>query len=305
MADNPGSRGVNFIHLRAHSAYSLSEGALPIKQMAALAKEAQMPALAITDSGNLFGALEFSEALVEKGIQPIIGCSLKADLHPENAEAAGRANHGMKRFPVLALLAKDAVGYRNLMKLSSHAYLDTDDSSEPHVPLAFLKSHHEGLICLTGGPQGPVNDALVQGQTALARSIQTPAATTTLPMELMHCIPTPPAPSTQPMDSGHCSPILRATIMWQQVQMHFTRTPQELKTLPMEMERCIPTLMVSKKPPMDIYQCIPTLPEVLTPLMDLRRSIQILPELTTQLSDRRHSGATALEKITLLPDHTR
>ena len=66
-----------FIHLRAHSAYSLAEGALHIKQMAVLAKEAGMPALAITDSGNLFGALEFSEALADKGIQPIIGCSLR------------------------------------------------------------------------------------------------------------------------------------------------------------------------------------------------------------------------------------
>ena len=65
---NDSSGGVTFIHLRTHSAYSLSEGALPIKQMAAMAKDARMPAVAITDTGNLFGALEFSEVMVEKGI---------------------------------------------------------------------------------------------------------------------------------------------------------------------------------------------------------------------------------------------
>ena len=75
-----------FIHLRAHSAYSLAEGALHIKQMAVLAKEAGMPALAITDTGNLFGALEFSEAMAEKGIQPIVGCTLKVDFAELGAE---------------------------------------------------------------------------------------------------------------------------------------------------------------------------------------------------------------------------
>ncbi|MFO0004574.1 MAG: PHP domain-containing protein, partial [bacterium] len=69
-----------FIHLRTHTAYSLSEGALQIKALAALAKDAGMPAVAITDTGNLFGALEFSDAMAEKGIQPIIGCTLKVDL---------------------------------------------------------------------------------------------------------------------------------------------------------------------------------------------------------------------------------
>jgi DNA polymerase III subunit alpha len=170
MADDSTGHGVTFIHLRTHSAYSLSEGALPIKQMAALAKDAKMPALAITDTGNLFGALEFSEALSEKGLQPIIGCTLKVDLAATVAPDVGlRPQQGLRRLPSVALLAKDAAGYRNLMKLSSRAYLDSADTAEPHVPLALLEAHQEGLICLTGGPQGPVNEALAQGQTSLAR----------------------------------------------------------------------------------------------------------------------------------------
>src|SRR5438034_6423591 len=106
---------ISFIHLRTHSAYSLSEGALPITQMAALAKDQGMPALAITDTGNLFGALEFSEAAVEKSIQPIIGCTLKVDLAGVPAESALKPQgQNLRRLPSLALLAKDAVGYQNL-----------------------------------------------------------------------------------------------------------------------------------------------------------------------------------------------
>ncbi|MFT3986537.1 DNA polymerase III subunit alpha [Aestuariivirga sp.] len=164
------AESLTFIHLRNHSAYSLSEGALPIKQLAALAKDAKMPAVAITDTGNLFGALEFSEAASEKGIQPIIGCTLKVDLQPPSADPLNRPQTGLRRLPSLAFLAKDEEGYANLMKLSSHAYLDTGNGAEAHVPLALLQAHGAGLICLTGGAAGPVNDALVSGQTPLARA---------------------------------------------------------------------------------------------------------------------------------------
>jgi DNA polymerase-3 subunit alpha len=162
MGDSPAT----FIHLRIHSAYSLSEGALPIKQLAELAKLYSMPALAITDTGNLFGALEFSETLAEKGVQPIIGCSLTVDFNDLPQDSRQPAKH---QCAVLALLAKDAAGYSNLMKLSSRAYLDTPDHAEPHVPLSLVESHAEGLICLTGGSAGPLNEALAQGQPVLAR----------------------------------------------------------------------------------------------------------------------------------------
>ena len=157
-----------FIHLRSHSAYSLAEGALHIKQMASLAKDAGMPALAITDSGNLFGALEFSEALAEKGIQPIIGCALRVDFHEVPQE---RSQTAARKLPPIVLLAKNELGYRNLMKLSSRAYLQTPETEMPHVSWAMLEELGAGLICLSGGPDGPVNDALIQGQSVLARQL--------------------------------------------------------------------------------------------------------------------------------------
>ena len=157
-----------FIHLRVHSAYSLSEGALPIKKLAVMAKEAKMPALAITDTGNLFGALEFSEALVEKGIQPLIGLTVKLDLALKVEGQSKLPPVGFLSFPSIALIAKDEQGYANLMALTSHAYLKVPDNAEPHVPWALLEQHSAGLICLSGGPGGPLNAALVAGQTATA-----------------------------------------------------------------------------------------------------------------------------------------
>ena len=156
-----------FIHLRTHSAYSLSEGALPVKQLAGMAKDMGMPALAITDTGNLFGALEFAEALAEKGVQPIIGCTLRVEFGDQPVDPRGGGPQ--RRLPSLALLAKDAVGYANLMKLSSRAYLDSPDHTEPHVPFAMLAELSAGLICLSGGPAGPINEAIVAGQSSLAR----------------------------------------------------------------------------------------------------------------------------------------
>src|SRR5579885_2352968 len=130
----------HFIHLRVHSAYSLSEGALPIKKLAGLAKDTKMPALAITDSGNLFGALEFSEALTEKGIQPLIGLDIKVDMSPpEQGQNRFQPQQGLRRFPSLVLIAKEEQGYNNLMKLSSSAFLEVADNAEPHVTFERLQ----------------------------------------------------------------------------------------------------------------------------------------------------------------------
>jgi DNA polymerase III subunit alpha len=158
-----------FIHLRVHTAYSLSEGALPIKKLAGMAKDQKMPALAMTDTGNLFGALEFSEAMAEKGIQPIIGLALKVDL-VVTAEKANpfQQQTGLKRHTSVVLIAKNELGYQNLMKLSSSSFLDVADNAEPHVTWAKFVDCAEGLICLSGGPAGPLNEALVQAQAPLA-----------------------------------------------------------------------------------------------------------------------------------------
>ena len=97
------SSPVSFIHLRTHSAYSLSEGALPIKLLGKLAVEHRMPALAITDTGNLFGALEFADEMKSKGVQPIVGCTLMIDCG-DGPEGPQKAMNG-RELSRLALLA--------------------------------------------------------------------------------------------------------------------------------------------------------------------------------------------------------
>ena len=156
-----------FIHLHVHTAYSLSEGALPIKKLAGMAKALKMPALAATDTSNLFGALEFSEALVEKGIQPIIGLRLRVDLSIVSDQTKPTQT-GLKHHTTIVLLAKNEDGYKNLLKLSSSSFLEVPDNAEPHVPWTKLEACADGLICLTGGPEGPLNESLFQNQITLA-----------------------------------------------------------------------------------------------------------------------------------------
>ncbi len=144
----------DFVHLRVHSSYSLSEGAIKADKIAALARDAAMPAVAITDTGNLFGALEFSQACTAKGVQPIIGCQLAL------------ARHDNPRLPPepLVLLAQDAVGLANLQRLSSRGFLDTDPALRPQLPLDVLAAHADGLLLLTGGATGPLGRLLAEGQ---------------------------------------------------------------------------------------------------------------------------------------------
>src|SRR5271166_4253577 len=115
-ADEPG-----FVHLHVHSSYSLLEGALTIARLAELAKKDRQPALALTDTDNMFGALEFSEKLAGYGIQPIVGCALGVDF----ADQEARGPAGADRWPRIVLLAAREDGYRSLMRLTSRAYLDT------------------------------------------------------------------------------------------------------------------------------------------------------------------------------------
>jgi DNA polymerase-3 subunit alpha len=154
-----------FVHLHVHSSYSLLEGALTIGKLAELAKADRQPALALTDTDNMFGALEFSDKLAGSGIQPIVGCALSIDFGDQ--EAPRHPGHGIK-LPRLVLLASREEGYRNLMRLTSHAFLDTPSDQAPHVKFGDLQAAADGLIALTGGPGGPLDLALVVGQADLA-----------------------------------------------------------------------------------------------------------------------------------------
>ena len=135
----------DYVHLRVHSAYSLSEGAIKADKIAAMARADAMPAAAITDSGNLFGALEFSQACAKEGVQPIIGCQISLT-RPEKP--------GLAPDPVV-LLAQDAQGLAHLQRLSSLGFM-TSDPAEPQLDLRTVLDHAGGLILLTGGTRGPL-----------------------------------------------------------------------------------------------------------------------------------------------------
>src|SRR5438270_9200829 len=159
----------DFIHLRVHSAFSLSAGAIKIKELVQLCRSEAMPAVAITDTGNLFGALEFATACAEAGIQPIIGCEIA--LSPNGGARNGRAPNGHMAEPDrIVLLVQSEAGYRNLTALVSRAYLDGEAGAEPAVALADLAAANDGLLCLAGGAAGPVGRFLAEGQTEAAEA---------------------------------------------------------------------------------------------------------------------------------------
>jgi DNA polymerase-3 subunit alpha len=156
-----------FVHLHVHSSYSLLEGALPIARLAELAKADRQPALALTDTDNMFGVLEFSEKMASAGIQPIIGCALALDFGDQ--EAGLRAGSGLPLArPRIVLLAARESGYQSLARLNSRAFLETPPNEPPHIKLDWLGDAAEGLIALTGGPGGPLDIAIAAGQANLA-----------------------------------------------------------------------------------------------------------------------------------------
>ena len=144
----------DFVHLRVHSAYSLSEGAIKAEKIAALAREQAMPAVGIADTSNLFGAIEFSQACMAKGVQPVIGCQI----------GLGRLEAPRAAPDPVVLLAKDAEGFANLQKLSSASFLDPEPGLKPQVSLGRLRAHAGGLILLTGGLAGPLGRLLAEGR---------------------------------------------------------------------------------------------------------------------------------------------
>ncbi|ANP36060.1 DNA polymerase III subunit alpha [Phaeobacter gallaeciensis] len=153
-----------FIHLRTHTEYSLLEGALRLKKLPDLCKANDMPAIAVTDTNAMFSALEFSVTLSGAGIQPIIGCQV--DLTFEKTEPGERP----KAPAPIVLLAQNEEGYEHLMKLSSCLYVDKGGQL-PQVTLEDLEANSAGLICLSGGPNGPVGQLLQQGQRPAAEAL--------------------------------------------------------------------------------------------------------------------------------------
>ncbi|MBL4916223.1 DNA polymerase III subunit alpha [Szabonella alba] len=160
------SNAPRFIHLRCHTEYSLLEGAVPLKKLVKLCAAAGMPAVAVTDTNNLFAALEFSVVARGAGVQPILGCQVALDHDP--------ARPGERPRPPapIVLLAQDEAGYMNLMKLNSCLYLDKG-GQVTQVTLEELATYAQGLICLTGGPEGAVGRLVQGGQAAKAEALMT------------------------------------------------------------------------------------------------------------------------------------
>ncbi len=154
-----------FVHLHLHSAYSLAEGAIRIGQLKDLCLADAMPAVAVTDTNNLFGALEASETLSGAGIQPITGLQQSFDAGDFGLPLARGA-----RPPALVLLAQSEAGYKNLLKITSRAFLESRSDDVACAGLDWLEGASDGLICLTGGFDGPIDRLLREGRGGEARA---------------------------------------------------------------------------------------------------------------------------------------
>ena len=152
----------DFVHLRVQTAYSLSEGAIHVKDLINQCVGHKMPAVAMTDNDNMFAALEFSTYAADAGIQPIVGVTLSVRAPFDEGRRSTKQVSGSTN--QLVLIAQSDTGYRNLMKLVSKAHLDSDAQEGVQLPLQALKGHTEGVICLTGGPGGPVGQLILAGQ---------------------------------------------------------------------------------------------------------------------------------------------
>ena len=156
----------SFVHLRVKSAYSLLEGAVRPKELAKLSAGIDMPAVAVTDNDNLFGVYEICDVLSRAGVQHIVGALLSLEMGP-----AAQSGQRTIKPPQLPLLVQNEDGYQNLSRLLSAAYLEVGPGDWPHVTGETLVAHADGLIALTGGPGGPINRLLVEGQRAAAESL--------------------------------------------------------------------------------------------------------------------------------------
>ena len=163
-----------FVHLTNHTAYSLAEGALQVKELIRNCREKLMPAVGITDSGNLFGALEFSVLASESGIQPIIGVKLCINRNKNRVSVIKHANTindpGSLEPDKIVLIVQNEVGYKNLLDLVSVSFIESNGSEKPQIFLSDLENQNEGLIALSGGVYGSVGRLVVDDEIEEAES---------------------------------------------------------------------------------------------------------------------------------------
>ncbi len=154
---------MSFVHLHNHTQYSMLDGACRVDRMIKLAKEYEMPAVAITDHGNLFGVIDFYHTARNAGIKPIIGIEayvINGELGTEQSKAETRHH--------LILLAMNYTGYKNLMKLSSASYID-GFYYKPRISKSLLSKHSEGLICLSACVKGEIPSLILNERMKQAK----------------------------------------------------------------------------------------------------------------------------------------
>ena len=156
----------DFVHLHVHSQYSMLEGAIRVKDLCARVKDMGMPAVALTDHGNMHGAIDFYKKAKDYGVQAILGCELGFG-HAFPGDRPDK--NGRFRSYHLPLLAASEQGYRNLIALVSHAWLDAPEGASPQSTLERLAAHSKGVVVLTGCLGGLVPQALLQQSPELAR----------------------------------------------------------------------------------------------------------------------------------------
>lgn len=156
----------DFVHLHIHSEFSLLDGANRIKDLPVRAKELGMKAMAITDHGVMYGAIDFYKACQKEGIKPIIGCEVYVAPRSRFDKEPNIDNH----YNHLILLAKNNQGYQNLSKLVSLGFVD-GYYYKPRIDLDILEQYHEGLICLSACLAGSVNQALLNGNQEKAEEV--------------------------------------------------------------------------------------------------------------------------------------
>src|SRR5215469_8692718 len=156
----------DFVHLHLHTEYSLLDGACRLDKLVERAHELKFPAMAITDHGGMFGAIDFYRAAREKGIKPIIGCEVYV---APGSRLDKKQGTGMRDvYHHLGLLAKDTTGYKNLVKLVTSAHVD-GYYYKPRIDKEILAQHHEGLIALSGCLASEVPDLIMKDQINKAR----------------------------------------------------------------------------------------------------------------------------------------
>ena len=144
----------NFVHLHCHSSFSLLESPLSIKSICKSAKEMGMPAIALTDNGSMFGAVDFVATAKKEGLNPIVGCELYL---------TKTINEKQRSYERLILLAKNQQGYQNLVKLVTVSHLD-GFYYKPRIDIAHLEKYNSDLIAISPGLSGPIANAIKSTQ---------------------------------------------------------------------------------------------------------------------------------------------